>query len=372
MTTAQGFAGAMSRRTLCRSLLASWSLPLVVPLAACGGGALMSRPGSGVGGRNAALLLPLSGSQSAVGQNMARAATLVTRGLDPAAAPAVLDTGDTAEGAAAAAREAIAGGAQMLMGPLRGDQTPAVLAVAGRVPVVTFSNDDKLVAQGAFVMGVTPAQSVATMFSYARAQGLTRIAVVARESPLGAASIAAARGIAQAGGISLTATLLRDPAAEGLLGAIRSASGGTLPQAVYLPDGGGTLTAFAQSLQGSGLQVLGSVQWGVADAAADPNLSGAWFAAAPPDLFQPFSDQFQASFGEAPGIIAALGHDAALIAVGMGNAGELNRKGLLRKAGFTGVLGNFRFLEDGRCQRDLTVLGIRGGGIESLAEIAGA
>ena len=57
---------------------------------------------------------------------------------------------------------------------------------------------------GAFVMGVTPAQSVATMFSYARAQGLTRIAVVARESPLGAASIAAARGIAQAGGISLT------------------------------------------------------------------------------------------------------------------------------------------------------------------------
>ena len=372
MTTAQGFAGAMSRRTLCRSLLASWSLPLVVPLAACGGGALMSRPGSGVGGRNAALLLPLSGSQSAVGQNMARAATLVTRGLDPAAAPAVLDTGDTAEGAAAAAREAIAGGAQMLMGPLRGDQTPAVLAVAGRVPVVTFSNDDKLVAQGAFVMGVTPAQSVATMFSYARAQGLTRIAVVARESPLGAASIAAARGIAQAGGISLTATLLRDPSAEGLLGAIRSASGGTLPQAVYLPDGGGTLTAFAQSLQGSGLQVLGSVQWGVADAAADPNLSGAWFAAAPPDLFQPFSDQFQASFGEAPGIIAALGHDAALIAVGMGNAGELNRKGLLRKAGFTGVLGNFRFLEDGRCQRDLTVLGIRGGGIESLAEIAGA
>lgn len=372
MTTKPGFAGAMSRRTLCRSLLASWSLPLVAPLAACGGGSLIPRPGSGAGGRNAALLLPLSGAQAAVGQNMARAASLVTQGLDPSAAPAVLDTADTVEGAAAAARQAIAGGARMLMGPLRADQTPVVLEVAGRVPVVTFSNDDRLGAQGAFVMGVTPAQSVATMFSYARAQGLTRIAVVARDSPLGTASIAAARGIAQAGGITLTATLLRDPAAEGLVGALRNASGGTLPQAVYLPDGGTTLTAFARSLQGSGMQMMGSVQWGVADAAADPNLAGAWFAAAPPDLFQPFSDRFQASFGEAPGIIAALGHDAALIAIGMGNAGELNRQGLLRKAGFTGVLGNFRFLEDGRCQRDLTVLGISGGGIEPLAEIAGA
>lgn len=308
---------------------------------------------------------------SAVGQNMGRAATLVTQGLEPGAAPPVFDTADTAEGAAQAARQALAGGARMLMGPLRGDQTPSVLAVAGRVPVVTFSNDDTLGAQGAFVMGVTPAQSVTTMFSYARAQGLTRIAVVARNTPLGAASIAAARGIARAGGITLTATLLADPEQGGVVQAIRTASGGTLPQAVFLPDGGPTLTAFARELQGSGMQVLGSVQWGVSDAAADPNLAGAWFAAAPPDLFQPFSDRFQAAFGEAPGVIAALGHDAALVAVGLGNSGQLDRDGLLRQAGFTGVLGNFRFVADGRCQRDLTVLGISGGGIEALGEITG-
>ena len=120
------------------------------------------------------------------------------------------------------------------------------------------------------------------------------------------------------------------------------------------------------------MQVLGSVQWGVADAAADPNLSGAWFAAAPPTCSNLFRTSSRHPSEKRPGIIAALGHDAALIAVGMGNAGELNRKGLLRKAGFTGVLGNFRFLEDGRCQRDLTVLGISGGAIEPLAEIAGA
>ena len=85
----------------------------------------------------------------------------------------------------------------------------------------------------------------------------------------------------------------------------------------------------------------------------------------------PFADRFQAAFGEQPGAVAALGHDAALLAVGLGNARALNRKGITRTAGFTGVLGAFRFLPDGRCQRDLTVLGIEGGSIVVLGEVAG-
>lgn len=331
----------------------------------------LSKAGSGVGGRNAALLLPLTGAAAALGQNMARAASLVTQSAQGGAAPQVYDTGDTAEGAAAAAQKALAAGARLLLGPLKADQTPAVLVVAGKVPVITFSNDESLAAQGAFVMGITPGQSVATMFSYARAQGITRIAVVARDGPLGAASVQAATRIAAAGGITLTATLLRETAAGGLASALKQASGGNLPDAVYLPDGGASLQAFAAALKGSGVQILGSVQWGVSDVAGDGNLARAWFAAPPPDLFLPFADRFQAAFGEQPGTVAALGHDAALLAVGLGNARSLTRKGITRGAGFTGVLGAFRFLSDGRCQRDLTVLGIEGGSIVVLGEVAG-
>ena len=337
-------------------------------LAGCGvqpgGGSLSTQGGSG---RQAALLLPLTGAAAAVGQNMARAAVLAVGGDG---GPPVFDTGDTAEGAAAAARAALEGGARLLMGPLRSDQTPAVLAVAGTVPVVTFSNDDTLAAQGVFVMGITPAQSVATMFSYARAQGLTRIAVVAADTPLGAATATAARAIGAAGGIAITAVLMRDPGAGGLVAALRKA-GGELPQAVFLPDGGRALAGFAKGLAGSGVQLLGSVQWGVADPAADANLSGGWFAAPPPDLFLPFADRFQAAHGEAPGVVAGLGHDAALMAMGLAQAGAVSRKGLLRKGGFTGVLGPFRFLDTGRCQRDLAVLTLQGGTLSVLAEVSG-
>ncbi len=371
MTKERTAARKLNRREMCRALLATWSLPVLgLPLAACG-----ALPGggfaSGAGGGDAALLLPLSGPASSLGQNMGRAASLVTQGLPADQAPSVHDTADTSEGAAQAAQQALNQGAKLLLGPLRSDQTPAVLAVAGNVPVVTFSNDDALAAQGAFVMGITPAQSVATMFSYARAQGLSRIALVARDGPLGAASARAAQALAAAGGITLSTVLRPDATTGGLVNAIRSASNGSLPQAVYLPEGGATLTAFARALAGSGMQIMGSVQWGVQEVTENADLAEAWFAAPPPDLFLPFADRFAAAYGEQPGVIAALGHDAALMAVGLGNARALSRDGLVRTAGFTGVLGAFRFDTNGRCQRDLTVLSIDQGRIVALGEVEG-
>ncbi len=321
------------------------------------------------GAGEAALLLPMTGANAAIGAAMGKAADLAGFGRAPEAMPRRYDTADTAEGAAAAAQAALDGGARMLMGPLRSDQTPAVLAVAGSVPVVTFSNDDRLV--GAYVFGVTAAQSVAAMFSYAVARGFTRVAVVGSPGALGAATGDAAVRIAAAGGLNLSAVVLRDPSAPGLVQAVREASGGVLPQAVFLPDGGAALAGFAQGLRGSSMQVLGSVQWGIGDALANPGLEGAAFAAPAPDLFQPFSDRYLAAFGAEPGIVAALGHDAVLMALGLGDVGALNKRGLQRKAGFTGVLGGFRFDASGRCHRDLAVLGIEDGKVVIRAEVAG-
>ena len=316
--------------------------------------------------RGAYLLLPLSGALADVGQDMARAATLAAPG---AALPAPIDTADTAEGAAEAARQAIAAGARLILGPLRADQVPSVLQVAGQVPVVTFSNDESLTGSGAFIMGVTPAQSVATMFSYARAQGAKRVAVVAADTPYGRSTATAAQQIAAAGGLNLSATLLRDPGASGLVSALRSASGGVMPEAVFLPDRGAALQSFARALKGT--QLMGGMQWGLgadADALSNPDLDGAWYAAPPPDAFQNFADRFEAAFGTVPGYVAALGHDSAIVALTL--AGSPSRKGLLRTAGFSGALGQFRFLPDGRCKRNLSVLGLNGGQIVALGEVS--
>jgi outer membrane PBP1 activator LpoA protein len=119
-----------TRRDLCRGLVLASCVPF---LGAGIGGCARFR--SRRDGRGAALLLPMTGQDSALGQNMARAASLVVQDSADGQLPA-FDTKDTAEGASAAAAQALAGGARMLLGPLRADQTPAVLAMAGGVPVV--------------------------------------------------------------------------------------------------------------------------------------------------------------------------------------------------------------------------------------------
>ena len=237
---------------------------------------------------------------------------------------------------------------------------------------MTFSNDDRLAGQGAFVMGVTPAQSVAHRLQLRPRRGRAARRRRRRPGPLGEATAAAARQLAAAGGLTLTAVLTRDSGAPGLVDALASAGGGSLPDAVFLPDGGSDLTAFAAALAGSGTQLMGGVQWGVLDVAGVPGLEGSWFAAPPPDRFVPFLDTFEARFGEPAGLVAALGHDAALMAGVLGDARALDRAGLTREDGFDGVLGGFRFLEDGRCQRDLAVLTVEGGRIVAIGEVAGA
>lgn len=131
-----------SRRDLCRQLLFASTLPIL-------GGTLegcTSFRGAAAGGRDAALLLPLTGDSAALGQAMARAASLVLV-ADPAPAARPSTTPKDPPRARSAARKALDAGAQVLFGPLRADQTPAVLAEAGKAPVVTFSNDDRLAAQ---------------------------------------------------------------------------------------------------------------------------------------------------------------------------------------------------------------------------------
>ena len=346
-------------------------LGAMLMLSACSGSTGTAVRGSkGPGGRQVRMLLPLTGPGAAIGANMARAANLVSGVVDGNTdLPAIINTTDTPEGAAEAAAKAVKDGARLLLGPLRADQVAQVLQAAGSVPVVSFSNEEAPRTKGAFLFGVTPAQSVATMLTYAQAQGAMRIAVLTTDGGLGQATLEAARRLTAAAGMDLVAGLVRDPATGGSAAALRQASGGVMPDAVFLPDGGTALTGFARDLAGSGLQLMGGVQWGTAEVAANPDLAGAWFAGPPPEAFQTFSAQYETAFGTLPGLITALAYDAAMLGVELGNANGLSKAGLTRARGFDGALGHYRFNDGGTCRRDLAVMAIEGGHIVSLGEV---
>ena len=139
-------------------------------------------------------------------------------------------------------------------------------------------------------------------------------------------------------------------------------SGGAgLPDAVYLPAADATLRPFAEALQGRGIQIIGSTQWAALDLEDDRAFRDAWFAAPDPLRFAPFREAFEDATGQPGGIVAGLAYDGTELLRVLGQRGEQNRNGLLREDGFSGVLGPYRFLRSGLCQRGLAVLKVGAG-----------
>lgn len=297
-----------------------------------------------------ALLLPLSGPRAALGKQMAKAVWLVE---DLGGAPGrtqVLDAGETPQTAAEAARQAVAEGATIIIGPLFRDQTPAVVQAAGPVPVLSLSNDAMLAEQGAWVFGVTPAQSVATVRSYAKKTGAKRIVALQTGSALGARAAAAFK--AERLAMLPAATAPKDMAA-----ALKLSGGGRLPDVLYVPDAApATLKQAAASVR-TGVTTIGSLQWSGLPKRDLERLDKACFTGPDPVRFNRLSSAYRAQLEEDMGVIAALAVDA--VEVAHASAG----KPLGRGPDVEGLLGKTRLLPDRTSSRELAILRIDGGDV---------
>ncbi|KQN39580.1 hypothetical protein ASG37_08500 [Sphingomonas sp. Leaf407] len=304
----------------------------------------------------AALLVPLTGERAALGRSIAAAAMLAET---DATALRVIDTGGSADGAVRAALAAVKGGAALLLGPLTAAETRAVAAAVGaRVPVVALTNDAAAQGNGAFVLGITPAQATGALLGYARSRGVRRVAALDDGTPWSSACVAAAKR------------------AEGDLGLIvlPTPAGGVAGEAdaLFVPGGSATALAAARRAREGGVQLLATVQ--ALDYRPDvlAALQGAWIASPDPARFATFAAAFAARNGGRPGAIAALGHDAAGIAKTLRDADQMTREGVLREAGFDCTTGPLRFRADGSCARDFAILVAKDGLYEKVAESRGA
>ena len=84
--------------------------------------------------RRIAVLLPLTGQNAPLGQDLLRAVQLALGSDGPQ--PDVLDTGGTPTGATSAAQKAVANGDAVIVGPLTAPETAAAAAVAPNIPIL--------------------------------------------------------------------------------------------------------------------------------------------------------------------------------------------------------------------------------------------
>ena len=156
------------------------------------------------------------------------------------------------------------------------------------------------------------------------------------------------------------------PAAAALL------SGGA--QAVILTDGPtGGLGFISEALRNNCVspdqaQFMGMQQWDAsAEALALPSLQGGVFAAPDPSLVAAFEGRYRTAYGEAPHELAGLAFDGihavgAMIAEARSRGGSpFSTARLTEPSGFAGVYGPFRFTTNGRVQRNLAIVEVRGG-----------
>ncbi len=314
-----------------------------------------------------AILAPLTGQGSEAGTALLRAAQMAV--LDNAPDNFVLlpfDTGGTALGAGTAADDALAAGAQLIIGPLFSRSVPQVAARAAGygVNVVSFSNDARVAGGNVLVMGLLPGGQVDRIFSYAASQGFRNIAVLAPANDYGQAIVTAAQQSATLYGIRLVQSRLVDPGGS-FDSAVESLSVEPVLDAVLLAEGGLRLreaAGFFGFYELADIQLLGTSAWNDPSLQVERALDGGWYPTTDPVGHGEFIAQYQEAFGETPPAIASLAYDAASLAGALARdigPQRFSAPALRDPVGFAGIDGVFRFTADGLTQRGLAVMELR-------------
>lgn len=294
-----------------------------------------------------ALLVPLSGSTAQVGQSLANATTMAL--LDTNAENLRITTYDTSRGAASAARQAIADGNRLILGPLLADNIPSVQAAArpAGVPAIAFSNDTSAASPDVFIMGHVPEQSIRRSIAYARANGSNRFAALLPEGDYGQRSYNALQNSLRDYGGNLAAFERYARGNTSILGAAQRLRTRGGYDTVLIADGARLAAQAAGEIRSDGAgttRILGTELWsGEAALTRADALDGAYFSAVSDGRFRRFAESYEARFGARPYRIATLGYDAVLLTLRIARDWDVGdqfpARRLYDRDGFLGVDG---------------------------------
>lgn len=324
-----------------------------------------------------ALILPLSapGQGSLVAGSMRNAAELALGDVQDAALTLLVkDDGGTPDGAREAASQALAEGAQLVLGPVFAGSVQAAGQVARQAgkPLIGFSSDRAAATRGVYLLSFMVQAEVDRIIAHAAAQSRRSVAALVPDTAYGRVAEAQLQEAVVEQGLRLVA-VERYPAGQpqGAVARLAGIVGGPSPRAdaLFIPDGGDGLPAVAQALQSirfdpQRVKPLGTGLWDEARVFALPTLQGGWFAAPDKRGFMDFAQRYRARFDSDPVRLATLSYDAVTLAAvlaRMEGPQAFNDSVLTNGAGFAGADGVFRFNPNGTNDRALTVQEIRNG-----------
>jgi ABC-type branched-subunit amino acid transport system substrate-binding protein len=291
------------------------------------------------------------------------------------------DTRGTAEGAAAAAEQALQQDAKLILGPVFAAEVSAVRSrVGGKVAVVAFSNDQSVAGSGVYLLSFSLKQQVENVIGYAARNGRKRIGIIAPANEYGTQVTAMAKEVASKNGAEVTRTGTYKPDTMEVTDDIKSFAGATgvdrkgkvgrvAPldfDAVLIADGGTKLRMVASLLayydvDPDKIRYLGTGRWDDKSLRRELSLRGGWYAAPDPTAFERFADKYKGAHGDEPPRIATLAYDGVALAATIAKKPDgidYSPQALTDPSGFAGIDGIFRFTPEGLSERGLAVVEI--------------
>ncbi len=281
------------------------------------------------------------------------------------------DDGNGGAGAAKAAEQLLAQGAEIIVGPLFGASVSAVAPIARdrAVPVLAFSTERSVAGNGTYLLSFMPQNEVRRVVSHAAANGHRQFAALVPQTAYGDVALTAFQdSVAAARGTVVSLERFAPNAAAVTAPAGLVAKSGA--DAVFIPQGGTILRAIAPTLSLDGMarekvKLLGTGLWDDAGLSREASLQGAWYAAPSPQADAEFIAKYRAAFGVAPAGLANLAYDAMSLVALLAQGQPYHRftpAALMDPNGFAGVGGIFRFNADGTSERGLAVLEMNAAG----------
>ncbi|SDR06613.1 amino acid/amide ABC transporter substrate-binding protein, HAAT family [Rhizobiales bacterium GAS113] len=339
-------------------------------------------PGN-AGGVKIALILPLTaGGQTAIVANSLKNAgeLALAEANSPNVQLIVKDDRGTADGASAAAQEALTEGAELIVGPLLAANVQAAAAVArpaGR-SMIAFSSDASVATRGVYLLSFMPATDVQRVVSFAASQGKRSFAALVPDTAYGQVTSGAFQEtVSHAGGRVVALEHYGADHNQMIETVKRLAPALQQADALFIPDAADTLPGILEALTGNGVdlkrvKLIGTGQWNDPKLFRLPQMQGAWFPAPETAGFNAFAQRYRAKFSSEPTRTATLSYDALSLAAALvrtQGSQRFSESVLTNPSGFAGADGLFRFRADGSSERGLAVLEMRNG---STAVVSGA
>lgn len=351
------------------------------------------------------ILLPLSGSDAAIGQALLNAATLALFDSgDQRLALLPHDTGGTAEGAAVAMSELLRQKPDLIIGPVFSHSITAIKGMAKEagVNVIGFSSDYTVAGDGVFLLNFPLEEQIERVIHYASDQGYARFAALVPETIYGTRALEIFGSNIQLQERELAAIEYYPPDSGKLVKPVKKIAryderrkrytreidflenlgedddfalemldelkneetiGDVAFDAILLPEGGAMLTTLAAwvsyyEIDPAKIKLLGTGLWDDEMLFLEPQLYGGWFAAPDHENSNKFLLRYRQKYGHDSPRLATLAYDAVALAatlVRQAKIPDFSTEQITSENGFSGIEGLFRFSESGLIERGLAV-----------------